>query len=202
MHVFEVDRKGESSRIWEQIEKRTKDLYPAENPTESEMEKRAAQASNDTKSGKGRLAPESDRQKQYLHNLQNKYLRDDDLSVQVDESDDTSRLEELREARAGRSREPYIPSDGLFEDLRNHWFHATNPPRISEESAADKDNDPFHNKGMRLSDVLNDVGPEQVAKETAPLLGSFHEGNLTAEGKRQVRLHPLVFRGRIAESLE
>ena len=157
------------------------------------MKETTAQPFNDTNLRKSRLVPESDRQKQYLHNLQTKYLRDDDLSVQVDESDDTSRLEELREARTGRSREPYIPSDGLFEDLRNHWFHATNPPRISDRSAADKDNDPFHNKGMRLSDVLNDVGPEQVAKETAPLLGSFHEGNLTAEGKRQVSLHPLVF---------
>ena len=202
MHVFEVDKKGESSRIWEEIEKRTKELYPAENPKESETKETAAQPLKDTQSGKGRLALESDRQKQYLQDLQNKYLRDDDLSVQVDESDDTSRLEELREARTGRSREPYIHSDGLFEDLRNHWFHATNPPRISEESAVDKDNDPFHNKGMRLSDVLNDVGPEQVAKETAPLLGSFHEGNLTAEGKRQVRLHPPVFPRRSTESLE
>ena len=73
------------------------------------------------------------------------------------------------------------------QDQRLHYFTATNPPQLAHEKS-DKTDKPAHHTSMRVSDVLNDENEaKEVCEEAAPLLESSSEGNLTAEGKRQVR---------------
>ncbi|MCJ1432501.1 hypothetical protein MMC27_001858 [Xylographa pallens] len=70
-------------------------------------------------------------------------------------------------------------------DPRLHYFTASNPPQLAHEKSEEADK-PAHHTSMRVSDVLNDENEaKEVCEETAPLLESFTEGNLTAEGKRR-----------------
>ncbi|MCJ1381510.1 hypothetical protein MMC17_004621 [Xylographa soralifera] len=70
-------------------------------------------------------------------------------------------------------------------DPRLHYFAASDPPQLAHEKSEEADK-PAHHTSMRVSDVLNDENEaKEVCEETAPLLESFSEGNLTAEGKRQ-----------------
>ncbi|MCJ1391660.1 hypothetical protein MMC18_004525 [Xylographa bjoerkii] len=70
-------------------------------------------------------------------------------------------------------------------DPRLHYFTASNPAQLAHEKSEEADK-PAHHTSMRVSDVLNDENEaKEVCEETAPLLESFSEGNLTAEGKRQ-----------------
>ena len=76
---------------------------------------------------------------------------------------------------------PVLPYDPPL-----HHFTASNPPQLAHEKSEEADK-PAHHTSMRVSDVLNDENEaKEVCEETAPLLESFSEGNLTAEGKRQV----------------
>ena len=82
------------------------------------------------------------------------------------------------------SNQSYSPN--LQYDPRLHYFTASNPPQLTHEKSEEADK-PAHHTSMRVSDVLNDENEaKEVCEETAPLLESFSEGNLTAEGKRQV----------------
>ncbi|MCJ1405587.1 hypothetical protein MMC11_008815 [Xylographa trunciseda] len=83
-----------------------------------------------------------------------------------------------------------LPYQSLYtpappHDPRLYYFTASNPPQLAHEKSEEADK-PAHHTSMRLSDVLNDENEaKEVCEETAPLLESFSEGNLTAEGKRQ-----------------
>ena len=200
MHVFEVDREGDSIKIWEEIEDRTRALLPRVETTKSAVTAESSVHANAVESMAEQHNHRPELHNKYLPKPQIDYLRDDDLSVQMDESDDTSRLQELREDRDRRTPGAHISIEGLMDDMRTHWFHASNPPKLPSEPAMDTENASHHKKSMRLSEVLNDVEPEQAANEAAPLLGSFHEGNLTAEGRRQVRLSRAAFHQKVLTS--
>ncbi|MCJ1286174.1 hypothetical protein MMC26_005519 [Xylographa opegraphella] len=78
----------------------------------------------------------------------------------------------------------YYSSDSQY-DPRLLYFTATNPPQVAHEKSEEPDKPAQHTR-MRVSDVLNNENEAKAFREeTAPLLDSFNEGSLTAEGRRQ-----------------
>lgn len=118
---------------------------------------------------------------------------DDDLSVQVDPSDDICRLQEMQSDDIHQlqkaQREKGLPSEGCVtlnekqrEDMQKLQFLASNPPQLlTNMMAGEESNDVSSTRYAPF-----EVEEETLAKEDTPLLVSFHEGNLTTEGKRQV----------------
>lgn len=199
MHIFEIDRRGESVRIWEEIEQRTKDLQAAQAPSQLEPTPKSTNPANNLgqHSKTHKACSEKKKPRIPLHHEEDalsEHHYEDDLSVQVDESDDIYRLQELRGPRAAPAEGHYTSVENLLERQREQYFQATNPPKLSSR-ISDNGKRPSRHTSMRLSDVLNDENePKEVAQETEPLLVTYPEGNLTEEGKRQVRAFlPSIF---------
>ncbi|MCJ1251231.1 hypothetical protein MMC30_008462 [Trapelia coarctata] len=188
MHVFEIDRRGESVRIWEEIEQRTKSLQAAQAQVPSRSEpasKSVYPASNPGRDDQAREATsESKRSRTPLHqNPAPQFVPhyEDNFGAPLDESDDIDRRQELRGSRATTSADRYASNENILK----RYFQASNPPKLSSETG-DKGEQPTRHTSMRLSDVLNDDNEaKEVAQETEPLLVAYREGNLTEEGKRQ-----------------
>ena len=196
MHVFEIDRRGDSVRIWEEIEQRTIQLQLSQVPMQPEPSPSLAYPSDTSYNNimppnptfrdvgpKLRSAP--------VHGdktCRRKPCREDDMSVQVDESDDIYRLQELREAHESSYEGQLVTNaqQSAAERARLQVFLASDPPKLFATSSEEKNHNTRHTS-MKLSDVLNDdAGLQNGPGETAPVLASFGEGSLTAEGRRQV----------------
>jgi hypothetical protein len=183
MHVFEIDRRGESVRIWAEIEERSRELRNTQASAQENSPLDLEVLPETNNSDKSSIQPPMNSSKYKKPSVR----YEDDLSVQLDESDDYNRLQELQIERTHQIKRQLSPTENLTDDQRDYYFKATNPPDLP----LDTDELPkalARHTSMRLSDVLNDeVEPRDVIDETAPLLEGFREGNLTAEGKRQVR---------------
>lgn len=181
MHVFEIDRRGESVRIWEEIEQRTVQLKQ--------------KPKNQEAVPKSDPAPLNHSPMKATHESEQRppVYGDDDLSVQVDPSDDACRLQEMQSDDIHQlqkaQRENGLLSKGQItlsekqrEDVRKLQFLASNPPQIlTNIMTGEESKDVTRSRYAPL-----EVEEETLAKEDTPLLSSFHEGNLTTEGKRQV----------------
>ncbi|KAL9117521.1 MAG: hypothetical protein Q9187_005942, partial [Circinaria calcarea] len=191
MHVFEIDRRGESVRIWEEIEQRTVQLK------QKSKNQEAIAMSDSTSLNQCSVNP--------THKSERRppVYGDDDLSVQVDPSDDACRLQEMQsddihhlqkaQLEKGLLSEGQITlSDKQREDVRKLQFIASNPPQVLTSMMT----------GEESKDVTRsryapfEVEEETLAKEDTPLLSSFHEGNLTTEGKRQAIIAGIQLRAR------
>ena len=181
MHIFEIDRRGDSVRIWEEIEQRTVKLQEKPNIQETPPNPGPAQLDHPPI-----IPPTKPRRRNPVHG-------DDDLSVQVDPSDDICRLREMQSDDIHQlqeaQREKGLPSEGYAilsekqrEEMQKLQFLASNPPQLlTNMMAGEESNDMSSTRYAPF-----EVEEETVAKEDTPLLASFHEGTLTTEGKRQV----------------
>jgi len=199
MHVFEIDRRGDSVRIWEEIEQRTKSLQATQATSQPQLAPTSINPPNnpdqDCKTQKA--IPET-RKGSRTPSCQNPPLPwvnqyEDEWRDELHESEGTHRLQELRESRAVASEGRNTLNENFLERQRERYFQATNPPKLSSETSQNGKPAPRHTR-MRLSDVLNDNNEaKEVAQETEPLLVSYLDGNLTEEGKRQVRVFVTTF---------
>ena len=196
MHVFEIDRRGDSVRIWEEIEQRTMQLQLSQVPMQPEASSSIACRSRTSENNVASPNPTSQNTGPKLRwppahgnrPRRREAGREDDMSVQVDDSDNISRLQELREAHGSSYEGQFVTNkqQSSAERARLQVFLASDPPKLSNTSSEEKSHNARH-KSMKLSDVLNnDVGSQNGSGEIAPLLASFCEGSLTAEGRRQV----------------
>ena len=191
MHVFEIDRRGDSVRIWEEIEQRTVQLQQKPKPLEASLNSGPALLNHPI------VIPTQRSERRYpAHG-------DDDLSVQVDPSDDICRLREMQSDDIHQlqkaQREKGLPFEGQVtlnekqrEDMRKLQFLASNPPQLLTNMMVGEES----NNMSSTRYAPFEVEEETVAKEDTPLLASFHEGNLTTEGKRQVCIAHLSRLGR------
>jgi hypothetical protein len=198
MHIFEIDHIGTSREIWEEIERMTRELKQSAVPSVPPLVDPPATAASE--SARPVYAPLNDSNRSKLpFNDQPSYSSEDTISNsgQVDISDDLSRLnyvlaERMADQRQKAERHKSLPARPLEApgsdrgaDMRKLYFDASCPPRLS--GGRPEASKPPRHTTMRLSDVLNDVETETLARETTPLLASFEEGALTPEGQRQVR---------------
>lgn len=182
MHVFEIDRRGESARIWEEIEQRTKSLQAVQASSQPEPALKDNQTPGAASEPKGSRVPSY---KNQAPHFVPQY--EDESSALFDESDHNNGPQELRGSRATNHVGRYTAED-LLELQRERYFQASNPPKLSSDPGNQGER-PARHTSMRLSDVLNDDNEaKEVTQETEPLLVAYREGNLTKEGKRQVRV--------------
>ena len=178
MHVFEIDRHGDSVKIWEDIAQRTKEMTASEDFL-SEPSTASVDASwprlfvpplrPQVQDHISPSKPEKANWRlplKYPGSLSN--LPDnDDLSVQVDASDDHSRMQEMRDQ----------------DDMENlRWFHfkASNPPLLKGHG---HEHSSLLDVGVSTEGAVRGFIPAQF--DTSHLVPS-QEGKLTLEGRRQV----------------
>ncbi|MCJ1356215.1 MAG: hypothetical protein MMC33_006209 [Icmadophila ericetorum] len=196
LHVFEIETRGDSQKIWDEIAQRTKELQQDQNVSHPSLITNAAVQNN---------VPLPTRQIRYTpghstgcyHANSQPAMRPvvtwqmeedpckDDLSVNMDPSDDASRLQELKE---------HDERDRQQADEREFYFKVTKPQQISQAT------DSFSEEPSYTRLASSEAEHEAVAKEETPLLASFHEGNLTEEGKRQAILAGNQLRARTART--
>ena len=183
MHVFEIDRRGDSVRIWEEIEQRTKSLQAAQTPLHPEP----APKSVNPEDNHDRTSVSTSEPGSHLPR------HGDNPSATRDELDDINRPQELRGSRATTCPGRYISTENHFKRQRERHFQASNPPKPSFETG-NQGHRPAHHTSMRLSDVLNDDNEaKEVVREKEPIVVAYREGNLTEEGQRQVRILSRLF---------
>ena len=194
MHVFEIDRRGESVRIWEEIEQRTKSLQATQATSQPQLAPTSVNPPNNPDQVRRTQKAISETRKESRtpsHQISPRpwvTQYEDERGEQLRESEDTHRLQELRQSRAAASESRNTLNENFLERQRERHFQATNPPQLSSETSRNGRPTARHTR-MRLSDVLNDDNEaKEVAQETEPLLVSYRDGNLTEEGKRQVRV--------------
>ena len=188
-------------RIWEEIEQRTMQLHLSQVPMQPQVSPIPVHPwhtsdDDDITPPKPTIGNTSNRDKRRRRNTG----REDDMSVQVDDSDDVYRLQVLREAHESPYEGQFVPNteQSPAERARLHVFLASDPPKLYATSSEENSHCTRHTS-MKLSDVLNDdAGVQNGPAETAPLLASFSaEGSLTAEGKRQVYIFS-IFQHKLA----
>ncbi|MCJ1477090.1 hypothetical protein MMC13_005761 [Lambiella insularis] len=206
-HVFEIDRQGDSTRIWGEIEERTRQYRLSEALSQPERVSNGMfpmGSSNDHLmnaqfSIKSMLSVDDMTQKPHTqdHSQPSSRRSHDSVSnvhnrskeaagVWFNTSDCVRQTEKKPENVASlKKASPVGDPCETQEDERIRYFKASNPPQLLHERN-EHNNTPARHTSMRVSDVLNeDAEPKEMCEETAPLLENFREGNLTAEGRRQ-----------------
>lgn len=202
-HVFEIDRRGNSTQIWGEIEERTRQFRLSEALSQPEpvLNTQFAMQSVLGDDDMAQKLPPQDLSPAFFVETReslsdvNKgpkkvvraWLHTSSNDSQVQEKKKTDELVNLVNQEFVNDVSESATYGEIQEDERTRHFKATNPPQLLHEHSHPSGR-PAHHTSMRLSDVLNeDAESKEVFEETAPLLESFREDNLTAEGKRQVR---------------
>ena len=188
MHVFEIDRQGESKKIWEEIEQRTQQQRLAKLDTSELRAVTKGHSQNGIPSGHVHL----DSMPSDMGRNTSGDHAEDVTGVQTDLLDDVRVPQEMQEQYGLPSQDRHIANLEQLEDARKAHFRASNPPQVSQN---DEENGKASSMCCHCS--VSSLGDEDtLTKEDTPLLASFHEGNLTTEGKRQAMEAGIQLRAR------
>lgn len=197
LHVFEIETRGDSEKIWQEIAQKTKELQLQQNVAHPGLVTNVGMQNqiplpihqirymSGQKAGCSHFKNPKTAMRPIITWDMKEDPNKDDLSVNMDPSDDVSRLQELKEQNE-------IEKQG--EDEREFYFKTSHPPQLSQANESIQDEPSY----TRLASSEDEH--EAETKEETPLLASFHEGNLTEEGKRQAILAGNQLRARTART--